>query len=149
MRTSAVLLIALPMLAGCAQMLPGASPTPRKVQEDTSGTFDGRTYALSQEELGLDCRRLAGRMQVRILQIRDADERPVGTMLSQGAQIVARPLMGGSTYGVDPAGSLARDRAMLQAYNAQLKAKNCPTFDLEQELKPRDVQHTPRPQQKS
>jgi hypothetical protein len=33
---------------------------------------------------------------------------------------------------------------MLYAYNRQLAAKKCKTFDLDAELRPQPVQHTPR-----
>ncbi len=149
MRCRAFGLVAVVILAGCAQALPGGTPTPRKVSDDDTGTFDGRTYKLSAEEQALDCKKLTGRMQVRILQIRDADQRPTGNVVTQGTQMIVAPIFGGTTHGSDPAGTLARDRAMLEAYNARLKEKSCQTFDLDRELAIRDVRHTPRPQPKS
>ncbi len=149
MHCRAIGLVVVAMLAGCAQALPGGTPTPRKVSTDDTGTFDGRVYALSAEEQRLDCKKLSGRMQVRILQIRDSDQRPTGNFVTQGTQMIVAPILGGTTHGTDPAGALARDRAMLEAYNARLKEKNCQTFDLDKELAIRDVRHTPRPQPKS
>jgi len=136
-------------LGGCAQMLPGGTPKPVKVAPDTAGAYDGGFYALSEEEKKLDCKKLTGRMQVRILQLRDPANRPVGSAISQGAQVAIKPILGGTAFGVDPAQSMARDRAMLEAYNAQLKAKNCATYDLEKELATPGVRETPRPQPKS
>ncbi|MFZ4806851.1 MAG: hypothetical protein ACOYLQ_06295 [Hyphomicrobiaceae bacterium] len=148
MRTPTTLIVLALLAGGCAQALPGGTPTARKVVPDTSGAYEGGAYKLSADELTLDCKKLAGRMQVRILQIRDADTRKPTTGLSQGLQSAVTPVFGGATYGASSQGDLARDRAMLDAYNAQLKAKGCGTFDLDAELASRDVTHTPRPQPK-
>lgn len=92
-------------------------------------------YALSEEEKGLDCRRLTGRMKIRILQIRDYHARAKTSELSRSLQS-AQANFGASATGSDPDGDYARDRAMLEAYNAQLAAKGCKTLDLAAELKP-------------
>jgi hypothetical protein len=47
-----------------------------------------------------------------------------------------QPIVGGTAYGHDIAADLKRDRARLEALNAQLAAKKCATFDLDAELKP-------------
>jgi hypothetical protein len=132
-------------LAGCASAVPGYTPNPKKVPTDTSGTLTQEGYQLSAEELKLDCKRLTGRMQVRILQSRDASTRPEGSDASRAIKSVTTPLLGSTSFGLDPVGQAARDRAVLEAYNRQLAAKNCATFDLEAELKPKPVTETPRP----
>ena len=53
--------------------------------------------------------------------------------------------MGGTTHGADTDLDTARDRAVLEAMNRQLAAKDCPTFDLESELQPRSSRDTPAP----
>ena len=141
----AAVLPVLLVVSACAQALPGGSPTPRKIVEDTSGAFDGARYQLSDAEKTLDCKKLAGRMQVRILQVRDDSQQTASSVVSQTMQSAVVPVFGGTDRGLDPARSRTRDLAMLQAYNEQLKAKGCGTFDLAAELNVRDVRHTPRP----
>jgi hypothetical protein len=87
-------------------------------------------------------------MQVRILQIRDYDQRKKASATSKLAQQVAGPLYGGARSGTDPEAEHRRDLAMLAAYNQQLAAKRCKTFDLEAELRPKPVRDTPTPTQK-
>lgn len=144
-RTMAVLLV-LP-LAACAAAVPGYSPTPSKmrVEADTSGTYAGGVYTLSADEKALDCRKLTGRMQIRILQIRDRSGGYGTTSASRGMQTAAGAVFGGTAYGTDVETQRSRDVAMLEAYNAELKAKNCPTFNLADELKPKPIDETPRP----
>jgi hypothetical protein len=102
-------------------------------------------YALSEGEQKLSCKQLTGRMQVRILQIRDHNERPQPSVASRAIQSGAAALFGGSTKGVDPASDYSNDRAMLEAYNKQLAAKGCATYDLDGELKPKSFRETPAP----
>jgi hypothetical protein len=101
-------------------------------------------YQLSEQELKYDCKKLTGTMQVRILQIRDYDSSKKTSALARSMQTVATPIWGGTTAGMDPDGQYRKDRAMLEAYNAQLAAKHCKTFDLAAELqstKPDDMPH--------
>jgi hypothetical protein len=102
-------------------------------------------YILTEEELKLDCKKLTGRMQVRILQIRDYDPNANTTGVARTMQQGAISVFGGSTHGMSPDATNARDRAVLEAYNRQLAAKKCPTFNLDEELKPKPVKETPRP----
>jgi hypothetical protein len=74
-------------------------------------------------------------MKIRILQIRDYHARAKTSELSRSLQS-AQANFGASATGSDPDGDYARDRAMLEAYNAQLAAKGCKTLDLAAELKP-------------
>jgi hypothetical protein len=105
-------------------------------------------YVLSAQELALSCRKLTGRMQVRILQIRDYEQRAKPSPASRLAQQAATSLHGGSRHDIDPEAEYRRDRAMLEAYNRRLAAKNCKTFDLEAELKPKPIRETPTPTKK-
>jgi hypothetical protein len=111
------------------------SPTivPTFEQPDLSAA--NATYKLSNEELRYDCKRLTGRIQVRIRQLRSTQSDPKTSELARGMQKAVTPFVAGTTRAIDPDGDNARDRAMLRAYNAQLAAKNCKTFDLEAELK--------------
>jgi hypothetical protein len=133
---------------GCAQS--GAQSLAPQVGQKAPDTYKpGQAYQLSKEELALDCKRLTGRMQIRILQARDASVRGGGTMAARGLQSVTTPIFGGTLHGADPAADFARDRAMLEAMNKQLAAKNCATFDLDAELQPRASGETPKPIPKS
>jgi hypothetical protein len=102
-------------------------------------------YELSADELKLDCKRLTGRMQIRILQIRDRTVETGTSVASQAMQSAFAPLVGGSMRGADPAAEHARDLAQLEAYNRRLAEKGCRTFDLAAELRPKPVSETPRP----
>jgi hypothetical protein len=102
-------------------------------------------YQLTADELKLDCKRLTGRMQVRILQVRDQRERTLTSKTAQAIQSTVVPVFGGSPHGANPADDFRRDRAWLEAYNGQLAAKKCPVFDLENELQSRSIRDTPQP----
>lgn len=135
------------VLAGCANAMPGASPTPVKPPPpDTSGKFEqSGGYVLSEAERALDCKKLTGRIQLRILQLRSAADRPTTSQAARTTQAIVKPVFGGSSYGIDPKQQGANDRAVMQAYNEELKRKGCPAFDLEAELSATDSKHTPRP----
>lgn len=102
-------------------------------------------YVLSGEEREYDCKKLTGRMQVRILEVRDYTARDKSTKASHGLQSVVTGILGGSKRGTDPDGDYARDVAKLQAYNQQLVTKGCKSFDLSKELQPKPVTETPTP----
>jgi hypothetical protein len=116
-----------------------------EAQEAAKSGAPAPAYELSKAELELDCRKLTGRMQIRILQVRDYAERSKSSAVSRLAQQALTSITGGSQYGTDPDGQYRRDLAMLHAYNRRLAEKKCPTFDLESELKPQPVRNTPRP----
>jgi hypothetical protein len=135
------------VLGGCAST-PGPGPVAAPAEAPSSLKSASQSvggYTLTAEELALDCRKLTGRMQVRILQIRDYSERGGSTGLSHAMQTATTSVLGGTKEGADPASRYARDRAVLEAYNNQLAAKGCPTFNLVAELKPRGVMETPSP----
>ena len=111
-------------------------------QPDLSAANNG--YTLSAEELALDCKKLTGRMQVRILQLRSSRGDIKTTALARGMQQAATPFVAGTTRGINPDGDNARDLSMLKAYNAQLAAKNCAVYDLDADLKP-GATGTPHP----
>lgn len=101
---------------------------------------------LTSEEAAYDCKKINGRMQLLILQIRDYPDRNKGSLLARGIQGVTVPIIGGTRTGLDPDARYQLDVMRLQAFNARLSHLKCPTFDLEAELKARDVTHTPKPQ---
>jgi hypothetical protein len=100
-------------------------------------------YQMKPEELELDCRKLTGRMAVRIVQIRDFQARRQTTAVSRTIQSTSTTMLGGSMEGTDPDGRYARDRAMLETYNQRLAEKNCANFDIDAELAP-DAKEPPR-----
>lgn len=129
------LAVALVLLTGCAGS--GSS--------DQTALSPGGIYQLSAEEQDLDCKSLTGRMQVRILQIRDHETQSKSTAAARTMQSASTQVFGGSTFGADPDAQYAKDRAMLEAYNKQLAAKDCSTFDLASELMPKPITATPAP----
>lgn len=127
--------IALPLtLLACAG---NASLDTASVAQASGG------YGLSATELEYDCKQLTGRMQIRLLAIRDYSATNNTTAASRALQSGSTATFGGTSVGTDPSGAYARDVAMLEAYNRQLAAKNCNTFDLASELQPKDFRETP------
>ena len=125
------ILAATGMTGGCSGGAGPGDPTIAGSGGGAAGTQAG--YQLSAEEQALDCKKLNGRMQVRILQIRGFD-----ASKAQGAGI-------GAMFGAkSPAERYAQEKAQLEAYNQLLASKKCPTFDLAKELQPQDNRHTPR-----
>lgn len=141
-----ILGIALSACASTAETLqvssigPGGPPPP-KIEIMPVG------YSLTAEEKALDCKKLKGRMQVRILQIRNFNEREQTSTVSRMIQQGAVTILGGTKEGSAPVERYARDRAVLEAYNQQLAAKGCKTFNLDEELKPKPVTETPEANQ--
>jgi hypothetical protein len=119
-------------LGACAQG--GASLAPQIGQKVPDSYNPGQPYQLSREELSLDCRKLTGRMQVRILQVRDSSVRGGTTAMAQTTQSLVTPLMGGTTRRRS-GGRRRRDRAYLEAMN-KLAAQNAPRSTSEAELQP-------------
>lgn len=139
-----LLLTAAALACGCAS---SQSEAPPSLLTDTPQAADAAppAYQLSERELKYDCKKLAGVMQVRILQIRDYDSSKKTSAVARGMQSVATPIWGGTTAGIDPDAQYRKDLDMLEAYNRQLAAKNCKTFDLDAELKSRGATDMPRP----
>jgi hypothetical protein len=143
LRTLGPVALAATLLGACASQTASIAPpsmtvagNPPPSAQTVSRLPPAGGYALTADELSLDCRKLTGRMAVRIVQIRDFQARTQATSLSRGLQTVAKPMYGGSGEGSDPQGRYARDRAQLEAYNERLAEKNCANFDLDAELAP-------------
>lgn len=134
---------AMALAAGIAACLPVAAkdktPSAKNKPSEVGAVDASGTYRLSAEELAYDCKRLAGRMQVRLLEVRSYDPSKNGSALARTMQSATQPVVGmmlgnASGYSADPDKRHADDIAMLKAYNAQLAAKKCRTYDLEAEL---------------
>lgn len=99
---------------------------------------------LTQEEARLDCKRMAGRMQIRILELRGGGAKGQSSAAAQGMQSAVVPLFGGTRHGANAAGEAARDRAKLSAMNQILMARGCPYYDVDSELKMEQTARSPR-----
>jgi hypothetical protein len=144
LRAAGLVLLTAALGCGCAGAPTEGPPSlvsdPPPLANDTAAFSD---YQLSEDERKFDCKKLTGKMQVRILQIRGYDTRPKASGLARTTQSVTTPIFGGTKEGLDPDGQYRRDRAMLEAYNRELGNKKCKTFDIEAELK--KTEGTPEP----
>lgn len=141
---SGLVLLTAALACGCAGA--PAEPPPSLVSDPPPLANDAAAfsdYQLSEEEKKYDCKKLTGKMQVRILQIRGFDTRAKASTLARTTQSVTTPIFGGTKEGMDPDGQYRKDRAMLEAYNRELANKKCKTFDVEAELK--RIDGTPEP----
>jgi hypothetical protein len=141
------LLLSIAALAcGCAgaptEPPPALVSDPPPLANDTAAFS---AYELTEDEKKYDCKKLTGKMQVRILQIRGYDTRAKASTMARTAQAVTTPIFGGTKEGMDPDGQYRKDRAMLESYNRELAAKKCKTFDIEAELKKTDSVPEPIP----
>lgn len=123
-------------LSACASQSGELAAPVTPVAETVAKLPPAAGYQMKPDELALDCKKLTGRMAVRIVQIRDYQTRRQTTALSRTIQTTSTSVLGGSYEGSDPDGRYARDRAQLEAYNQRLAAKNCANFDLNKELDP-------------
>lgn len=142
-----LLLLTGALACGCAGTPSQAPPSlvaDPPLTNDASG-FSNQSYQLSEDELKYDCKKLTGKMQVRLLQIRGYETRAKASSLARTTQAVATPIFGGTTEGMDPDGQYRKDRAMLEAYNHQLADKKCKTFDIDAELQRTDGTPEPMP----
>ena len=127
-------------LTACAAAVPGYSPPPFKEQRklakalESGDVGDEGRYEMSGTEKAMDCKRLTGSMQIVIARLKDAYVRMEPSAVSAGAQKMVAPMKGGSALTADREAVYARERAKLDAYNAELAAKNCKTLDVEAEL---------------
>jgi len=152
-RTFAIALLASAVLCGCASAPTEVPPSlvtdmpPPPAPGDTGAIPEARAggYQLTAEEQKYDCRKLTGQMQIRILQMRGYDSRKKSSMAARGVQTITTPIFGGTKEGIDPDGQYRKDLAQLEAFNQQLAAKKCKTFDLQAELAPTATNLTPTP----
>ncbi len=117
------------MVAGCA----------------SAGAPQLETAQSPEQTEELDCGRIMGRMQVRILSLRSEGRRTQPTALARSMQSVGTSIGLSEGYATNPDDRYNRELAELQAYNAKLGEKGCKTYDLERELAETDLSVTPRP----
>ena len=133
------MILAALMFSGCASTgkvakNDGQSDNPLAIRPLKTGSFtsSGR-YVLSADEKAQDCKRIRGKMGVRIVQLQR-------TGIVRDSSTLSRKFggfFGSSGQTLDAATTRKHDRAVLVAYNRLLASKNCPTFDLDKELAPR------------
>lgn len=154
MARSSILLVASVFLAMSASTVVGQQKTPRTSTANDTGTFDASgKYVLSEAEQKLDCKKLNGRVRMRIMQLRaELADKSKPSEVAQGLQQATAPALklmfgGASAYGTDRASQLRADKAVIVAYNQQLVAKSCQPYDIEAELKksPSDPPPAPMP----
>lgn len=104
-----------------------------------------KSYALTPKEKDLSCKQLSGRMQLRILEIRDYNERMQASGLSRAVEAIVSSTVGHGEQAAVSDSKYAEDIAVLEAYNRELAEKGCKSYDLAEELKPKDASVTPLP----
>ncbi len=126
----AILLVAVTGCAGTGSVAPSLTP--------------GGGYVLNAEEKALDCRRLTGRVQVRLLALR-GEEYKVAPSAVAGAMRTATSTALMTDTAKNAAARAAVDRPLLVAYNDRLKELGCKSFDIDKELEARPSAPTPVP----
>lgn len=123
---------ALLMLAGCA----GATPEPESaaIAGPAAAPAPPVVYELTKQDKTMDCRRLTGRIRVKLALLKSAAGAPKASEPAALAQKAVTPVFGGTTRGADPAADLRADRAQIDAFNKRLAELKCPTVDVDAEL---------------
>ena len=128
------------VLTACAAAMPGYSPPPFKEKSKVATPLESGdvrsdgNYEMSATEKAMDCKRLTGSMQIVMARLRDPYVRMEPSAVASGAQKTVAPVYGGSALTADRQAVYARERAKLEAYNAELAAKGCATLDIDAEL---------------
>lgn len=123
-------------LGGCAAgaLSQGHTGTDTSAITTAAGPSDSVTAEpASAEDAEADCKRLAGKVQLRLLEVRSGMSPEESSIVSRSIQ-TAGTLVGGSARGLDTSPSLAREVAELEAANKQLAERNCRSFDIAKAL---------------
>ncbi len=123
--------------ASTAGFVPAASG------EGNIQTVAATGYELTPEEHGYDCKRLTGRLQIRILELRSRLSDAQTSALSRSFNTVGSAAFGGTNFGLDPKSDRVHDVAQIKAFNDELVAKQCRSFDLAKALTGTDLPPTP------
>jgi hypothetical protein len=94
--------------------------------------------------MALDCRKLTGRLQVRLLALRGEEYKVQPSSAAQSMRSATSAALGTDTA-KNAAARAANDRPILDAYNNRLVALGCPSFDIGKELEARPSAPTPYP----
>jgi hypothetical protein len=128
-----LLLAAVVMLPGCAGSAGGEA-----------ALLPAGPYTLTPEEMALDCRKLTGRLQVRLLALRGEEYKVQPSSAAQSMRSATSAALGTDTA-KNAAARAANDRPILDAYNKRLVDLGCPSFDIGKELEARPSAPTPHP----
>lgn len=123
-------------LGGCAAgaLSQGYDASSSTAITTAAGPADAAAPApASAEDAEADCKRLAGKVQLRLLEVRNGLSPEESSLLSRSIQS-AGAVVGGSTQGLNTNTSLARELADLEAANNQLVQRNCRSFDIAKAL---------------
>ncbi len=125
----------LSLVSGCSDVGKNSGPlnfTTSAGPEANGGSRPG--YVLSDEEKALDCKKLTGHMQVRIIQMRGYETREKTTIASRALHTIGKSVLGGTNQGLNTDAQFTKDKEMLEAYNKQLITKDCKSYNLEEAL---------------
>lgn len=89
---------------------------------------------LSEADVGLNCKKMAGRMKIRLLELRGGGPSRKSSDLAQGMHSAVVPLFGGTQRGADASSDVSRDIAKLKAMNEIMTSRKCPHYDIDAEL---------------
>lgn len=104
------------------------SKPPKPVEQPVPGSV------LTASEMALDCKKMAGRIKIRILENRGPRTGQGASAAAQGLQSATVPIFGGSQRGADAAADRSNDIAKIKAMNDILVSKGCPHYDINAEL---------------
>lgn len=93
----------------------------------------------------LSCKQIAGRMQVKIMELRGATSEKQASALARGIQSGLAATFGNLSHGADPQGEYEADIKQLHEHNQRLVALGCKSYDLDAELRKRDIDDLPAP----
>ena len=136
----AATLAALLALAGCstdATTVPPPVTAPLNFTTSAGPDAPGGNrpgYVLSEDEKGYDCKKLTGKIQLRILDMRGYESRDKTTIASRGLHTAGKMVFGGTNAGLNTDAQFAKDKAMLDAYNTELVTQDCRSFNIAEAL---------------
>lgn len=130
----------IPLMFFAAAVLPGCAGTPG----DSATLLATGDYTLTAEEKALDCRRLTGRIQVRLLALRGEEYKVQPSSTAQSMRSATSAALGTDTD-KNATARAATNRPILDAYNKRLVELGCPSFDIAKELQARPSAPTPNP----
>lgn len=142
--------VAAAFMAACASGAPDATTLsiapaadPGDAPRAATSTAAATAAGVSEGEPELDCKKLTGRMQIRILEMRTFATASQTSGLSRTMQAAGKSVFGGTSAGIDPKGEHARDYATLENYNRQLVSQDCRSFDIQQSIAGQDTPPQP------
>lgn len=138
----------LSALTGCAAnnlepVTAAAGFVPAASGDGNIQTVAATGYERTAEEHDYDCKRLTGRLQIRILELRSRLSDVQTSALSRSLNTAGSGAFGGTHFGLDPKSDRVHDIAQIKAFNDELMAKKCRSFDLAKALTGTDLPPSP------